>query len=125
MKVDSFSLFSIVDTLEILLTFQGININEANTNINVSKLWDNTVIWNIPLYMLNPDPMDWIYKPLNERAAEIIKAIVANLVYNIDVIPPLSKFILDGVIAIAIMNKINVIITILVDNLFVTLIIIL
>lgn len=75
--------------------------------------------------MLNPDPMDWIYKPLNERAAEIIKAIVANLVYNIDVIPPLSKFILDGVIAIAIMNKINVIITILVDNLFVTLIIIL
>ena len=38
MKVDSFSLFSIVDTLEILLTFQGININEANTNINVSKL---------------------------------------------------------------------------------------
>ena len=74
--------------------------------------------------MLNPDPMDWIYKPLNERAAEIIKAIVANLVYNIDVIPPLSKFILDGVIAIAIMNKINVIITILVDKLFVTLIII-
>ena len=73
--------------------------------------------------MLNPDPMDWIYKPLNERAAEIIKAIVANLVYNIDVIPPLSKFILDGVIAIAIMNKINVIITILVDsNLFTTLI---
>ena len=55
--------------------------------------------------MLNPDPMDWIYKPLNERAAEIIKAIVANLVYNIDVIPPLSKFILDGVIAIAIMNR--------------------
>ena len=37
---------------------QGNKINAANTKINKSKLCDNTLTWNRPLYKLNPDPID-------------------------------------------------------------------
>jgi len=56
--------------LDIFISGQAINIKAPNINKITSNIWEMIVTWNNPLYIPIPDPIDWIYKALNDNAPE-------------------------------------------------------
>ena len=71
---------SIVLLLVFLLIGQDKNIKQPTTLINKSKNCVKDVIWNKPLYIPIPDPIDWIYNILKLNIPESNKIIADILV---------------------------------------------